>query len=87
MNSEEATITLTRAQLKEIIHDSVGEAMTRLGVDAQNPLEMQRDFQHLRDWRLSVQAVKKKGVMALIGILVSGICAFIWLGFKVTIQH
>jgi len=87
MIHEDQPIALTEAQLKEIIRESVEAAMTRLGVDASNPLDMQRDFQHLRDWRLSVETVKAKGVVTMMGILITGVCAVIWLGFKAAINN
>lgn len=87
MNNPEAIVTLTQEQLKGVIHDSVTETLTRLGMDHSNPFEMQRDFQHLRDWRLSSESIKKKGMVAMIGVALSGVLALLWVGFKVVVKQ
>lgn len=74
-------ITLTESQLRDIVTEGVDEALTRLGVDAKNPMEMQKDFQHLRDWRQATQAIEKRGLLGIVGILISGLAALIWIGF------
>jgi len=79
---ERSIIQLTESQLKEVVIDGINEAFTRLGVDTTQPLEMQKDFQHLREWRLATSALQRKGLLALVTILVTGACAAAWLGLK-----
>lgn len=78
----EQQVNLTKEELKTLVADGVTEAFTRLGMDPGSPLEMQRDFQHLRDWRLAVQATRKKGLITLVSVLVTGVIGLVWLGFK-----
>ncbi len=78
----EPSITLTEAQLKDVIRDTVNETLTTLGVDVKNPLEMQADFQAIREWREVSATVRKKGLAALMVVLVTGLCSILWLGFK-----
>ena len=79
---EEPKIELTQAQLKRLVRETVDETLTRIGVDIDNPLEMQADFHHIREWRQTYVAVRKKGLVTIIGILAAGTCATLWLGFK-----
>lgn len=53
-----------------------------LGLDVSNPLEVQRDFAALRDWRLAMAGVRRKGALALTGILVSGLVAAFLVGIR-----
>lgn len=66
----------------DVIAEAVRQTLIQLGVDAENPLEMQRDFQHLRQWRKAEAELKSKGLIALVGILVSGFAALLLLGLR-----
>lgn len=87
MAREDQPIILTKDEIRHLICQGVEDAMTKLGMDASNPLEMQRDFQHLRDWRLSVQSAKAKGILAVVGVLVSGMIGALFLGVKVLLNN
>lgn len=73
---------MTEQEIKRIVRETVEETLTSLGVDHDDPLEMQKDFQHLRDWRESVEAVRSKGIMTAFGILIAGVCGALWIGIK-----
>lgn len=75
-------IQLTDGQLKMVVKDTVTETLTMLGMEADDPLEMQRDFQHLRGSRMAVAAVRKKSIVTLVGIVLAGACATLWMGLK-----
>lgn len=75
-------IHMSREELRELIRETVQETFTTLGVSIDDPIEAQKDFQHLREWRQTSEAVKSKGILALLGVLVSGMAAAAWLGFK-----
>ena len=62
--------------------EAVEEAFVRMGVDASEPIEMQKDFQHLREWRVAVGAVRTKGILSIVAVLVSGAAAAAWIGFR-----
>jgi hypothetical protein len=79
---ETQKITLTKGELKEIVSESVYETFTLLGLDHENPLEMQRDFQYLREWRTASEKIKTQGLTVIIGIIITGLCAALWLGLK-----
>lgn len=78
----EKNISLTKDQIKEIVSEGVYETFTQLGLDHENPLEMQRDFQYLRDWRVASEQLKSKGLIILAWIIITGAIAALWIGFK-----
>lgn len=83
------TLTISEEQLRKIVHETVqqtvSETLVRLGVEVTDPIEMQKDFQHLRDWRETTNTVKSKALLAMVGLLVSGLAASVWMGLKETI--
>lgn len=74
--------TLSKEEMRAIVKEAVSETLTQLGVDTSSPLEMQRDFQHLRDWRMAQEVIRRKGYMTLMAVLVTGVVGLIWVGFK-----
>lgn len=83
--SDNEPVVLTRDELRDLMGEAVDEALLRIGIRADDPesvLEMQKDFQHLRDWRTAVNAVQRKGVLTIVALLVSGLVAAVWLGVK-----
>ncbi len=75
-------VQLTEGRLRRIVREGVTEALTTLGVDAGDPLEMQKDFQHLRSWRLATAKIRGKAVLTVVTVVVTGACAALWLGIK-----
>ena len=79
-------IVLTYDELKYIVHETVQETLLTLGIDHGNPIEMQKDFQHVRSLRLATENIQKKGMLTLVGILATGLAAAVWLGIKAAIK-
>jgi hypothetical protein len=73
---------LNEAEIRRIVADAVTETLTRMGIDAKEPIEVQRDFQHLRAWRQSIETVKKQSLITAIGIITAGVLGAIWLAVK-----
>jgi hypothetical protein len=87
MIEETATRAAERASLgagevQTLVGEAVKQTLIQLGVDASHPLEMQRDFQHLRQWRTAQAELKAKSMLALVGIVLSGTIALIMLGVR-----
>lgn len=76
----------TRDELERIVAESVRQTLIQLGISTLDPLEMQKDMQHLREWRKSMENVKSKAVITTLTVLLSGILAALWLGFKAIIN-
>jgi SpoVK/Ycf46/Vps4 family AAA+-type ATPase len=75
-------VAMSRAELNSVVAEAVKQTLIQLGVDTSDPLAMQRDFQHLRQWRESGEDLKRKGTIALLGIFLSGLASLILLGIK-----
>ena len=77
--SDRPVMELSERALRRLIRETVHETLIGMGIDATNPIELQQDFQHLRDWRRSTQAVKRKGLLTVVGMAVAGLAALVWL--------
>lgn len=73
---------LTPEEARALIREAVRETFLMLGVKVDDPTEVQKDFQHLREWRSTTESIKSKGMLTLVGIAVSGLAAAVWLGLK-----
>jgi hypothetical protein len=61
---------------------AVRETLLRLGVPVDDPMEMQRDMQHLRAWRSSVESIRNKSLTTIVGIAVTGFVALVVVGLR-----
>ena len=75
---------MTEAEIRRIVAETVDQTLTRLGVDTEDPIEFQRDLQHLRSWRESVATVKRQSLITAVGIIIAGVLGLVWLGIKGT---
>lgn len=66
---------------------AVEETFIRLGINPHDPIEAQKDMLHLREWRLATTAIKSKAILGLVVVLVSGVAAALWIGFKELINR
>lgn len=73
---------LTKDDAKDLIKRTVKETLTTMGVDTSDPLEMQRDFQALRDWRRATCSIRKWTMMTIITTFVGGLITIIVIGIK-----
>ena len=78
-NRAAAKVSLQRA---EFIAEAVKQTLIQLGVDTSDPIAMQRDFQHLRQWRESGDSLRDKGMLAILGIFLSGLAALLVMGVR-----
>lgn len=72
---------MTEAEVRRIVTETVEQTLLRLGIDSTDPIELQADMKHLRDWRQSVNTVKKQSLMTAVGIVTTGILGLIWVAF------
>lgn len=76
---------MTPEEQRSLVKQTVTETLLQLGVDVTEPeqvLEFQRDLQHLRKWRKTVETVESRSALAIVLTLISGIAAAAWLGFQ-----
>lgn len=70
-----------RAIVKDTVRETVKEMFTQFGIDVNQPLEVQKDFQHLNGWRKSTESVKRQGLIVAITILVTGALGILYQNF------
>ena len=80
-------MNISENQVKTIVAEAVCETLIELGIAHDAPLEMQKDFQVLREWRLASEAIRRKGVLTVFGIVIAGITAVFWVGIKQMISQ
>lgn len=73
---------MTEHELKKIVSEAVSETLLKLGIDASDPVELQKDMAHLRAWRESVATVKRQSLVTAVGIVIAGMLGLLWLGFR-----
>jgi hypothetical protein len=69
---------LTEAEIEAIVARTVKQTLLTLGLDCSDPMETQRDFQWLRDWRKSVDSMRGYGARTAVSIIVAGIIGAVW---------
>lgn len=74
--------SMTKEEASTLVAEAVRQTLLQLGVDSTNPLEMQRDFQHLRQWRRAGEDLRGKGMFVLMSIFISGLVGLIVVGIK-----
>lgn len=77
---------LTPEEARTLIREAVRETFLMLGVTVDDPIEVQKDFNHLREWRNTTESIKSKSMMTVVGIMVTGTLAALWLGLKEMIK-
>jgi len=73
---------LTRDDVTDVVAEAVKQTLLQLGVDFSQPIEMQRDFQHLRQWRRAGEELRSKGMLAMLTIFLTGVVGLIVVGLK-----
>jgi hypothetical protein len=64
---------------------AVKSMLLSLGINAETPeaiVEAQLDFQHLRAWRESTEAVKRKALLTAVTVVVTGALGYLVLAFR-----
>jgi len=75
-------MNISEKQIKTLVAETVRETLIELGIAHDAPLEMQKDFQVLREWRMASETLRRKGVLTVFGIVVAGVTAVFWVGMK-----
>jgi len=81
-NLDPATIALVEKTAEEAACKAIQKTLTMLGIDPKNPVEFQKDTAHLRVWRKRMESLEEKGLLIILGAVVSGTLAVVWIGFK-----
>lgn len=73
---------LDREELRQMMHDAVVEGMSTLGIDARNPMDVQKDMQFVRELRLMSEKVKQKTYLTMVAMVMAALAGAAWLGIK-----
>lgn len=76
---------ITQELSRELIERTVHETLFQIGVmvdDNEDVVEFRKDMAHLRKWRVAVEKVESRGLLAAVGIVVSGLFAILWVGYQ-----
>jgi len=79
---DERSISVSKDEIRDIVRQSVHDTLVSLGVENGEPIEMQKDFAHLRDLRKSSESIKNKATTTLIGTFVLGILGLLSIALK-----
>jgi hypothetical protein len=74
---------LHKEQIDDVVLKTVVNLLTSFGFEEDERKELRADFRHLRKWRMSVESAEGLTVKVVVGTIVSGFVAAVWLGFKV----
>jgi len=73
---------MTESEIKRVVAAAVEETLMKLGIDSEDPIEVQKDMSFLREWRSSTAAVKRHGLIVSVGTIVLAIMGLVWLTIK-----
>jgi CTP:molybdopterin cytidylyltransferase MocA len=68
--------------IRTVARDAVEQTLTTMGIDAENPLEVQRDMQHLRASRKGSENTRALVKKTAVPIICVGVIAAVWGGFS-----
>lgn len=80
------TGVLTDAEVRRIVKEAVRETLLRSGIDPDDAKAISDDLRYVREWRATTDAIKSKSILALVGLVVTGLAAALWLGFKALVS-
>ena len=81
---------LSPDEIDAVVERAVRSTLLQIGIVTTNDADMretQKDFSYLRDLRTGSQAMKNKGVLAMLGIVITAISTLIWLGLNAVFNH
>ena len=85
MTESERIHEIAREVARETVKEMWREMFMGMGINTEEPgdiIKMQADFAHLRAWRESTEAIKRRGLMAAVTVVVTGalgwIATLIW---------
>lgn len=83
-------VNLSPNDIEAIIERAVNRVLLRIGIaqaDDGDAIELQRDFSYLRDLRMGSQAIKNKGLLVVVGIVITAVSTLIYFGIQFFLQH
>ncbi len=76
---------LHKDSIDDVVLKTVVNLLTTFGFEEDERKELKKDFDHLRKWRISVESAQGLTVKVIVGTIVSGFLAAVWVGFKIAL--
>lgn len=73
---------VTREELADLMSKTVRQTLTEIGMDHNQPIELQRDMSFLRDLRRARDSVKGKALLVSIGVIATTALGAMALGIR-----
>lgn len=74
-------------ELESLIKCGVDRAFKDVGLNQSEVFELRKDMTFLREWRISCEDLRHKGLWYSISLIVLGLTALIAMGFKQWLAH
>lgn len=71
-------VAMTSDEISEVVRTT----LLQMGVDSGNPIEAQKDFQHLRQWRRAGEELRSKSLVGLLALFITGLVSLVLLGLR-----
>lgn len=71
-----------RKEIHAIVIEAVKETLEHMGVDTSDPIQMQQDFAHLRQWRNMTLSMRSRSVMTILTLLITGVVSLILIAIR-----
>lgn len=75
---------MSREETKAIVKEAVLETLTAMGFTVDEPNEMQKDLQHVRQWRVGCEATRAMTLKIFLTVTIPGAIYFLFDALKVT---
>ncbi len=72
----------TAVHVQDVVRTAVTETLITLGMDASDPMSLQQDMHFVREMRQTSEKLRSKGLLVMVGLLVTALLGAVWLGIK-----
>ena len=73
---------MTEQQINSIVAKAVEAALVKMGIDCEDPIEMQSDMVFLRKFKKSCDAIGSKIVMVIVGVATLAILGGVFVAIR-----
>ena len=86
MVMDQDTKALIEQVASQAAKQAVHEMLVSLGIDLSDPIKVQKDFASIRDFRETMALIKNRGIIASVGLVITGLGTVFYLGLKAWMQ-
>lgn len=76
------THDLDPLDLKRLIREGIEESFRDVGLDQSEVFELRKDMTFLREQRIACESVKRKGLLGIVTVVMTGLIAILVLGLR-----